>query len=367
MKNKLLLFIVILFNYITSLSAQIDSTVISESTSTIKVDAISHETMNVSGSVSVAIQVTALDTAYIDNLWFGETSIFNLSWNGIFSQTTLYSNNTATANITVTYNSTALPFYPKQFEVLVRSRNAHNDVSVNMVQVIVYFTPHNSTEVWSRDDFWALPRLWFMPEANTPEPARVFIPQNQIPVSDMIPNTDSSKTLYEYEHQRLITVPNLPYRIVMRSLLQAPLQQQVQSTITNFNGSIAGNIIFKKRIDYSNNLNNPIAPIVTCPLSGVHINLYYTEPNGNVNVIASSRIQQNGNYQLNFNTNVDGSITQIPIWVGIVSDDGGINDNEFYNIRVHDLYNNSGTLYTVGIFSTTFNVNENGTTKMVSL
>jgi hypothetical protein len=88
MKNKLAIFIMLLVSS-TITNAQIDSTIISEGTSTIKVDAISHETMNVSGSVSVAIQISALDTAYIDSLWFGETSIFSLSWSGTFSQSNL--------------------------------------------------------------------------------------------------------------------------------------------------------------------------------------------------------------------------------------------------------------------------------------
>jgi hypothetical protein len=357
--KKYLYSMFIIFGITFNCLAQTDSTIISEGTSTIKVDAVSNEVSNVSGSVNITLQITALDTAYIDSLWFGETSIFTTSWNGTFTQTNLTANGNATATITANYNTNALPYYPKQFEVLVSSHNARNEGGINMAQIIVYFTPYNSTEIWSRDDFWALPRIWFMPEANAPEPARVFIPQNQIPVSDIVPNKDSTKTLYEYEHQRLVTLPNLPYRIIMSALPQAPAQQQSESRTTNFNGSISGNVIFKKRIDHYNTL-------VTCPFSGVHINLYYTEPNSNVNLIASSRIQHNGNYQLDFNTNVDGSINQISLWIGIVSDDGGINDNEFYNIRVHDLYNNAGKLYALGINQTTFNVSENGSTKTFS-
>ncbi len=327
---KTILFITLLF-FATKLQAQQCG---AGNYSNIALGFTSTEITSLTGSFTLQFKVFTSDTAYLDSLSFTHLpNGFNASNSASYNKTVLYVGDSALVTTSVNYPVNNLPYYPDQIDVTVHSHSAQGARNTKATQVVVFFTPYNTIELWNKYDYLNLPRQWNQPTTGV-APTRVYISKDSLPVSTRLPNTDTTKTVYEIENEYVVQLPNMPYGIVMKARTPAQLQalmdqdsvnytnnttsQKSSAALAknNYQGTIQGYVTFNKTSDYDNFYN--LYP----PLSGVHIQLVWIQY-GIKHVKAGGIIDADGNYSLSYNFDVRKIFNQGKLILRLVSDDNG--------------------------------------------
>lgn len=201
-----------------------------------------------------------------------------LSHNGIPDPNYFLPGDSILVSYNLTYDTALLPFYPQGIEIKqpVFFNGATPDSAEHYIicEGKIFFTPYNTVEIWSDHDFYELPRSWKTPDS--PAPQRIFIPQNQIPVSN-IPDTFRVDPAWQDELQ-IISLPGLAYDVEMMPLHPDTLAHYSQTigdgedSITHnkqlptFTGTISGRLVAF--------INNDLRdPPITLPLSGIMVKL----------------------------------------------------------------------------------------------
>lgn len=112
-----------------------------------------------------------------------------------------------------------LPFFPEEFKIGIPfTISGDPDMTVKYVHAIgkLYFTPYGSVEIMSAHDFENSYRVWLDRNSNI-STLRVYIPREQIPVSDLNLEKDTvgGKDQDDIE-VRFVKVPGLAYDIPMK-------------------------------------------------------------------------------------------------------------------------------------------------------
>jgi hypothetical protein len=281
----------------------------------------SQEDTSQNGICNFHIKLVSHDSVWIDSFSF-VSDYFVL--NGINKSFPLYldSGDSLILDISISYDSSNIPYYYKSVDNLLFFHNSKMQNSFSIAPINIYFTPWGTTEIWNLDDFSSLPRVWEIPK--TPEPNRVFIPKDSIPISNR-PPLDSINLEWETDFQK-ISYPNLPFAIEMAaahpdSLAGYILLDSIQDpgdSNSNSNSIIIGKT-FKGRItgrllcNYINDMGNP----VIIPLAGIFIKVKEDDITGNAGnhtgyniTLTSGYTDDNGNFDLSysvFNSYLDGS------------------------------------------------------------
>ncbi|MFN4084239.1 MAG: T9SS type A sorting domain-containing protein [Bacteroidia bacterium] len=205
-------------------------------------------------------------------------------------------------NITVDYSAQNLPYYPKQIAFYGKTHNVYEINGSFKITGVVYFTLYNTVEVWNINDFHRQPRLWIMEKS--PEPERVFIPKDSIPVSNILP--DSLITEEWQRKYRLKKVSGLPYYIKMMPLhpdtvAAMKLRDSIESGTRvlgkggwtwwerRFHGHVTGTIT----AGYTNDVNDQ----QTLNLKGIKVVAYDLDDWWN-DELGSGYTDENGNYDI---------------------------------------------------------------------
>lgn len=112
-----------------------------------------------------------------------------------------------------------LPFFPEEFKIGIPFTMVVNASKAEQYVYAIgklYFTPYGSVEIMSAHDFENTYRVWLDRSSNIPA-LRVYIPRDQIPVSDLNLETDTvgGKDQDDIE-VRYVKVPGLAYDIPMK-------------------------------------------------------------------------------------------------------------------------------------------------------
>lgn len=191
----------------------------------------------------------------------------------------------------ITYPVNHLPFYPASISVsLAIDQASQNQTAITLIappadqerlvaKGKVYFTPYNTTEVWSEGDFMNLKRTWFL-KGSSMDTTRISVPKSSVPVSNIQP-TDSVSEDWEDELQ-LKFVPGLAYAVQMKAVHPDIIAAQniddgpdsallaVQARVgRKFSGTITGRLV--------STVMNDVGAIVNIPLAGVLIKLKETD------------------------------------------------------------------------------------------
>lgn len=174
---------------------------------------ISTETGSLTGSLNYLLKIEAFDSVWIDSLTIDSNFFF---WDsaGLSAPIFLDSGDTVSLRIFLKYDTNALPYYYRLINHRLFSHNSRISMSHQLAYAFVYFTPYNTCEIWDQQDFDELPRKWEIPKV--PEPARVYIHRDSIPISDR-PPLDSLKEDWETDFQ-VIRYAGLPYAIEMKAI-----------------------------------------------------------------------------------------------------------------------------------------------------
>lgn len=147
---------------------------------------VSYEKDTIDGTLQVTVIFEAEDTSYIGNVFSFETQGISFSGGGIYhtNRDSLMPGDTMQFHFSVTYDTTNLPYYPEDLYFTVTdSLNSDTTLRKYTSRAKVYFTPWNTVELWSFDDFHSQKRVWLKREGT---PDRIFINKNSLPVSDII-------------------------------------------------------------------------------------------------------------------------------------------------------------------------------------
>ncbi|OQA89012.1 MAG: hypothetical protein BWY27_00890 [Bacteroidetes bacterium ADurb.Bin234] len=160
-----------------------------------------------------------IDTTSIDSMLWKLPEGWSITLSNDSIMPVYIMNDSLVLSFTVSIPDTGnLPFYPQYVELKLLSNKQDSNFQVVTIAGKVYFTPYNSIEIWSLEDFYNLKRYWL--EEDTIDRQRIYIPRDSIPLSDL---TDPS--LYErdsatWDHWwidnfREIEVEGLAYTILM--------------------------------------------------------------------------------------------------------------------------------------------------------
>ena len=177
---------------------------------------ISQEHQQLSQSFTVDVVCYFLDTTLINSVVWQLPS----GWNINGSNPTNYVGNPGDSlllSFTFTIDTNNLPFYPQYIEMKVLT-NGQDIVMAGKV----YFTPYNSIEIWSLEDFYDLKRKWLKEENIAPP--RVYVHRDSIPQSNL--GNDPSiyeRTVTTWDHWwidnfREVEVVGLAYAVLMKPI-----------------------------------------------------------------------------------------------------------------------------------------------------
>lgn len=220
------------------------------------------------------------------------------------------SGDTDTVDITLSYDTASLPYFQRYGIVTTRLIGTDETTSVQD-QVIVYFTPYGTVEVWSDKGLASLYRMWEKPYK--PEPSRVFIHSDSIPVTNVDPNDTSS---YIDSNYQLSKVEGLPYAVVMQPIDPVLVSQYYDSInassaialVRIFTGTIAG--------DITTTITNDRGITMDVPVVGALV--YVAETRGLTSVLTETHTDENGHYELSYSALRFG-INEIPLELHVVA------------------------------------------------
>jgi hypothetical protein len=274
MKTKLSLTVLLLFFAIFYNSLYAQKPKCSTKSNTAYGGIVSKEYADNTGSFDVNFYIIAKDTTYFDSVGIELPSMLSLSAINHASGASAFTfednyylpGDTLFLNITVAYNVQNLPYYPKQIAFYGKTHNVNEINGSFKITGVVYFTLYNTVEVWNINDFHRQPRLWMMEKY--PEPERVYISKDSLPISNMIPDSLISE---EWQRKyRLKKVNGLPYYIKMMPLhpdtvAAMKLRDSIESGSRilgkggftlwkkRFHGHVSGTI----KAGYTNDVNSP--------------------------------------------------------------------------------------------------------------
>jgi hypothetical protein len=308
----------------------------SGNSSNITLQFTSTEINSITGTFTLQIVAHAQDTAYLIPLDLNGYNLFNATVTVPWNKTTLYANDSAVATIQATYNTTQLPYYTSIVRVTGYSFDADSALGKTATDVIVFFTPYNTTELWNRYDYEMLPRLWKQPNNDSIQPPRVYIAKDSIPISTRLPVQSNLRTTYEINNEYSVTLPNLPYYVIQRAYTQAQIDSvdaldnttgtNSKLSTKNYYGSVTGRIYTSITNDDKNE--------EWIGLSGLHIKLFWRTPAHWNEVIADGITGLDGVYTLNYNFNFKGTANTKDLYLRVISEDFGQ-----YNISVGSFLN----------------------------
>ena len=266
---------------------------------------ISHELNSHLGNLDLKIKLTGEDSSTLIG-WSFTDSFFTSSLLNGFSKNFIDSSDTASIYFTLSYDSTQLPYYPKEIVFSIKAINRFGDTFSIAIPAIVYFTLYGTTEIWDVEDFNLLPRKW-LPKIS-PEPTRVYVAQSSIPASTR-PILDSIHIQHEWQLEfALKHVENLPYEIEMEAYhpdsiaylahldsteIDTETLNKRQILPQKFSGVITGKLVFNYIPDGS-------ITAVAIPLAGVRLKLVENDPMGRITntLFTSTHTDINGNFNL---------------------------------------------------------------------
>jgi hypothetical protein len=235
---------------------------------------LSKEILQVNGTIQGQAWLWANDTL---NLTQALTFKLPQGWqaSATLPQSYLYAGDSLLISFTLAYPTANLPFYPQEIQIEIPIKV---DSGTTKTVGKVYFTPYNTVELWNEYDFGALDRTWLMEGGNRNTPTRIYIPRNEIPVSDLNLATDTLGGVYqESVIKQQVYVKGLAYTVPMRDIFN-PLGEVQDGNdtlnVTNrrgrffgqtFTGTITGRLL--SPITNDANIDRNI------PLSGVLIRL----------------------------------------------------------------------------------------------
>lgn len=140
---------------------------------------MSEEETSQSGTMSISIKLIARDTTSIDSLQIESPELFSFTINGVlankfsgsgsYNSIYLLPDAYSSCNISVSYNASNLPYYPKEIKFKTYTHNTYGEVALSIADAMIYFTPYSTTEIWDRIDFDKLPRVWIAEQNPEPE------------------------------------------------------------------------------------------------------------------------------------------------------------------------------------------------------
>jgi hypothetical protein len=263
-------------------------------------------------------------------------------------------NDSLLLNFEIQYSETNLPFYPVMFKVYVPFRHTSGKKTNVLASGRVYFTPYQVAELWSAEDFTELDRTWLVEGSNI-DTTRIYIPRNQIPVSDLNFATDTiGGRSMEDIPTRSVFVKGLAYTIPMKYIGAVPTENQgdgEDSTYTEtaergkrlwrtFRGTISGRLVSR--------ITNDVGRVVDIPLSGVMIKIKDRDAVGMSDVLTTGYSNANGDFFLSYiSVQPFTEGRELELFLEIIS------KNESYDIRVK-----RNTHITAGVFHTEWEIGQ---------
>ncbi|MEK6615253.1 MAG: hypothetical protein AABZ32_03950, partial [Bacteroidota bacterium] len=184
---------------------------------------VSTEIQNISGTISISVKyyftgATTINQNPVYELPGGWTAASSMNLAG----NTYYPNDSLLWTFNISYPLN-LPFYPQKIKValLTNSKIVDNIQEFQKINTsgMVYFTPYNTVEIWSIQDFQNLPRRWLEPEQS---PNAVRIPVNKNDISQSTIDTINWENIDWDDHWqtnfREVKIAGLAYNILMKAV-----------------------------------------------------------------------------------------------------------------------------------------------------
>ncbi|MBI4649212.1 MAG: hypothetical protein HY738_22110, partial [Bacteroidia bacterium] len=251
---------------------------------------------------------------FTDTITFGQNTEFDLpdGWtaniNPVLTSNTYNAGDSIFATITVNYPSENLPYFVQRIEIrqFIQEQNP-DGTGINIetsVSAMIYFTPYNTIEIWSMQDFTNLPRRWHFPE-NSNLQERIYIDKSSLPVSNInfiqpINWYDETKSWEEdwMDNFREINISGLAYNILMSPIPPDSIEYydnygdgpDSATTKKTFSGSVYGQL----RAYFINDLGLG----VYIPLAGIKVKLRENDFGGITQNFGETYTDENGNYYI---------------------------------------------------------------------
>ena len=177
---------------------------------------VSQETNNLSTHFTITMKYIAHE-----NIVFKENPVFHLGIQGVvenyqnLSEMALSEGDSLVAVVEINYDTTNLPFYPRNFEISQNYQTLGGQQRQVSVYGNIYFTPYRTVEVLSAGDFSNSLRMWFHQYSKI-DTIRRYIARDSIPVSNL-DATDVVDTTWK-ENWTFQEVPGLAYRIPLKAM-----------------------------------------------------------------------------------------------------------------------------------------------------
>lgn len=263
------------------------------------------EHLSVIGQLNVTLKLHFLDSAIISSE-IGITLPAGWSTPGINSTPIgqIYKDGDEVSfNFQLNYPVANLPYYPKEIPLGIVLSHV-NDTIYDSVAVQttahIYFTPYNTVEVMDMQEYNHPLRKWLQPAVGEEEPERVFIPREEIPISNI---PDTFQVVEEWQNDFQITfVPGLAYAIPMMPIHPdsiATMSGGLSKIGYHYIGSVQGNIRGRFRHDPTGNLEHHR------PLNGLKVAVYTYNIFSKLGIkIGEGVTDANGNFNCDINTNL---------------------------------------------------------------
>jgi Leucine-rich repeat (LRR) protein len=237
---------------------------------------VSQELSNINGSMIIHIRLYAdTNLTWQQPITVSKPASWTVGPITYPSKTSLIKGDSVDFRVQLNYSTGSVPFFPQDISFsfnTIRGANRQNQKAIGKV----FFTPYNTTEIWSTGDFYSLNRVW-IERGSIPDTTRRFIAKTAIPVSDILP-TDAIIEEWQDDFQWK-QVPGLAYMVQMRGVDPSIIEQQNQddgpdSTLSvtsfriggrTFSGTVQGRLVSLIR--------NDLGFDIVIPLSGVLVKL----------------------------------------------------------------------------------------------
>ncbi|MBL7811854.1 MAG: hypothetical protein JNL57_06485 [Bacteroidetes bacterium] len=172
----------------------------------------------VSEKIRVAYCIKANDTVDLDSVqltlqyptlantrgFLQELAFLNTSWSKPYFNTTLITGDSISDTAELFFNKDRMPFYFQYLELNMRSLNDTAQRIFQSAEVMVYFTPYDTIEVYNSTDFDRLHRIWNTDDSQMVA-LRIPANKNELPVSNLSEEdfANDSLVISYYSHPAL--------------------------------------------------------------------------------------------------------------------------------------------------------------------
>jgi len=271
--------------------------------------------LNNSNTACISIKIKFYDTTYWDNIvslkhqvyeydrtWQGDLNKTNTDWWGAGSSSTpaqgfYFDGDSIQLALCFNYNSNYLPFSYRALRIEI----GDGDDNLNVEKTFVYFTPYNTLEIWSYDDFLDLKRTWDSPEEGLLTSNRDNnIHPDSIPTSN-ISDEEFANDSFEYQY---FSLPGLGYSVLMKDMPD-PDEHTIMNGATRFKSDNCG--VNKQRykgiitgsIKAWLNTNSQFNKISDVPIEGIRVVLYDRDYGWNRDdLLGSAYTNKDGHYSI---------------------------------------------------------------------